>query len=189
MKIENTYDYLKYRAVTLSNERSELQSKLENNQIYIDEINKKIKEIKSTVNEGFEMFSPKAAEEKSFNKQEVKELQMRLIIIADENNELKKELKKIEEELRIVSDLISSCDDKDCEENQATDICSVKTNGDNNKSSKENGATSKQIDKNYPEDNLEEIADKLSFCKDIVESDPRRVKIEIAKILNESEKD
>lgn len=107
MKIKNTNDYLKYRANILSSEHAELQKSLDDNLIYIEEINKKIIEIKSTVDEGFEMFSPKAAEEKNFNRQEVKELQMRLILIADENKELKEGIRKIEEELRVINELVN----------------------------------------------------------------------------------
>lgn len=108
MKIENTYDYLKYRAIVLSNKRSELSQQYNNNKMNISEIRKKIDEIKSVVDEGFEMFSPKAAEEKSFNKQEVKELQMRLLLIIDDNKELNNKITMIEDELKIIHKLLDN---------------------------------------------------------------------------------
>lgn len=159
MKIENAKDYLKYRAIVLSNEHSGLSKEYENNKLHIIEIRKKIDEIKNVVDEGFEMFSPKAAQEKSFNKQEVKELQMRLILLVDDNKELQNKIELISNELNIINQLLVDCNDSDKISNSS---CNDK--GDFNIS--------------------DEICKKLKFCAEISESDPRRVKNELLNLLN-----
>lgn len=171
MKIKNTNDYLKYRAIILSKEHSELKNSYDNNQIHADEINKKINEIKSTVDEGFEMFSPKAAEELNFNKQEVKELQIRLVLLVDENKELQESIKKIEEELRIINKLINDSFENESKKNQCFD-------------DKEENTVGEMIDKDAIKNNFNNIIDKISFCSDIVEMDPRRVKIEMMNLID-----
>lgn len=108
MKINNTNDYLKYRTIILSNDYSEISKQLDRNKLLMNEINNKISEIKSTVDEAFGMFSPIAAEENNFNKQEVKELQMRLYLLAEENKELKAKIKNINEELNVINQLVSN---------------------------------------------------------------------------------
>lgn len=108
MKIENTNDYLKYRTIILSNDYSEISKQLDNNKLLISEINNKINEIKSTVDEAFEMFSPIAAEENNFNKQEVKNLQTKLYLLVDENKELSNKIKMINDELNVINSLISN---------------------------------------------------------------------------------
>lgn len=107
MKISNTNDYLKYRIIILSNDYSDISKQLDNNKLLMNEINNKITEIKSTVDEAFEMFSPIAAEENNFNKQAVKELQMRLYLLAEENKELNNKIKIINDELNVLNNLIS----------------------------------------------------------------------------------
>lgn len=112
MKINNTNDYLKYRTIILSNDYSELSKQLDSNKLLMNEINNKISEIKSTVDEAFGMFSPIAAEENSFNKQEVKELQMRLYLLADENKEIKNKIEKINEELKVINQLVTGMENE-----------------------------------------------------------------------------
>lgn len=170
MKIENTYDYLKYRAIVLSNKRSELSQQYNNNKMNISEIRKKIDEIKSVVDEGFEMFSPKAAEEKSFNKQEVKELQMRLLLIIDDNKELNNKITMIEDELKIIHKLLDNKTNCDC--------------GNINIYANKKYANKEKYD--IVDNNLKS---KLKFLADIAELDARRVKIELDNLIKENSND
>lgn len=121
MKIENTNDYLKYRTIILSNDYSEISKQLDNNKLLISEINNKINEIKSTVDEAFEMFSPIAAEENNFNKQEVKNLQTKLYLLVDENKELSNKIKMINDELNVINSLISNLEKNSKDEKELDD--------------------------------------------------------------------
>ncbi|MBE5957607.1 MAG: hypothetical protein E7254_01930 [Lachnospiraceae bacterium] len=103
MKINDVYDYIDYRLLVLNNELLDLKNEFKSNAISIKEIKSKINEIKTVADEGFFMFSPIAAEEDVVNKQEIKELQMKLIVFSDSNNELKTKIDNIQKEIRIIS--------------------------------------------------------------------------------------
>lgn len=179
MKIENAYDYLKYRAIVLSNKHSELLQEYENNKIHIIEIRKKIDEIKSVVDEGFEMFSPKAAEEKSFNKQEVKELQMRLLLLVDDNKELNNEITVVDDELKVIHKLLSDMDNNIKNDNS---IANPQTN---NKNVKSDNFENKEKEYILADD----LCGKLKMLADIAELDPRRVKVELNNLIDKKSYD
>ena len=103
MKINDVFDYVDYRLLLLNNELLDLKQQYKTNVISIKEINSKINEIKTVDDEGFFMFSPIAAEEDVFNKQEIKDLQMKLIVLSDSNNEIKKNIENIQKEILIIS--------------------------------------------------------------------------------------
>lgn len=159
MKIANTNDYLKYRSIVLSNEYTNLMQEHENNKILMSEVRKKIDEIKNVVDEGFEMFSPKGAQEKVFNKQEVKELQIRLLLLVDDNKELDNRISLISDELKIINMLLGN----DSDINVKSMVAANASMG---------------------VDLQDDIIDKLKLCSDIVEFDPRRVKSEIKNIID-----
>lgn len=179
MKIENTSDYLKYRVIILSNKHSELSQEYENNKIHITEIRKKIDEIKSVVDEGFEMFSPKAAEEKSFNKQEVKELQMRLLLLIDDNKELNNEITVVEDELKIIHKILSDMD------NSMDNDKSIANSQTNNKNVKNDNFENQEKEYIVADD----LCGKLKMLADIAELDPRRVKVELNNLINKKSYD
>jgi hypothetical protein len=103
MKINGVFDYIDYRLLILNNELLDLKQQYKSNTISIKEINSKIKEIKTVEDEGFFMFSPIAAEEDVFNKQEIKDLQVKLVVLSDNNNEIKKQIDDIQKEILIIS--------------------------------------------------------------------------------------
>lgn len=153
MNIENTKDYLKYRIIVLENELSQLTQSLDEKKFNMSEIRNKIEEIKNVVDEGFEMFSPKAAEQKNFNKQEVKDLQMRLLILVEDSKDLENKITLINNELSIIKELADKKEE----------------NIDGN---------------NTGFINSDDLYNKLKLCADIALNDPRRVKIELEKIIN-----
>ena len=108
MKINSVYDYIDYRLLVLNNELLDLKHQFKANSISMKEINYKIKEIRTVADEGFFMFSPIAAEEDVFNKQEIKDLQMKLIVLSDNNNEIKSKIDVIQKEIKIISSLRSN---------------------------------------------------------------------------------
>ncbi|MCR5836517.1 MAG: hypothetical protein K6G88_08415 [Lachnospiraceae bacterium] len=103
MKINDVFDYIDYRLLILNNELLDLKHQYKSNTISIKEINSKIKEIKTVEDEGFFMFSPIAAEEDVFNKQEIKDLQVKLVVLSDNNNEIKSKIDVIQKEILILS--------------------------------------------------------------------------------------
>ena len=111
MKINTKEDYLEYRIRVLSSELSENMRQYEHNQIQIDELNNKIGELQSEVDEGFKMFSPIAATDMNFNQQEVKNLKMKIYLFADENNEINQKIDSIKKELKVLKILYERKDE------------------------------------------------------------------------------
>lgn len=105
MKITNNDEYIEYRIRVVSQELSECTYSYERNQIQIVELNKKIAELQTTVDEGFEMFSPIAGGERNFNNQEIKNLQLKMYLFASENEELQKKMNDIKDEIKVLKKL------------------------------------------------------------------------------------
>ena len=99
---------------------SDFVNSYERNQIQIVQLNKKISELQTTFDEGFEMFSPIAGGERNFNNQEIKNLQMKMYLYADENKELQQKINLIKEEMKILKKIYrkSKADKKNTDDNK-----------------------------------------------------------------------
>lgn len=108
MEIKNTKEYLEYRMQILKKEHEELIKQIDELKIQIRGIRERVSNIINNVDEAFEMFSPIAAQEKSFNEQEVKELQMRLFLYKDEKESLESKDDEIIDEMHLIKKLLES---------------------------------------------------------------------------------
>ncbi len=119
----------------------------------IVESKNKIEEIDSMIDEASEMFSVKAREDSGFKNQEINELEVHISAYLTENESIEKKIKELKEELSIIEQCIEKSTDVSRETLQV------------NVDSKSN------------------LVDKLKFCRDILDIDVMRARIELEELI------
>ncbi|MCI9564971.1 MAG: hypothetical protein HFG30_03050 [Eubacterium sp.] len=146
-------EYLTKRKEILIYRLKENQDKLDHNLIAIVESKNKIEEIDSMIDEASEMFSVKAREDSGFKNQEINELEVHISAYLTENESIEKKIKELKEELSIIEQCIEKSTDVSRETLQV------------NVDSKSN------------------LVDKLKFCRDILDIDVMRARIELEELI------
>ena len=146
-------EYLTKRKEILIYRLKENQDKLDHNLIAIVESKNKIEEIDSMIDEASEMFSVKAREDSGFKNQEINELEVHISAYLTENESIEKKIKELKEELSIIEQCIEKSTDVSRETLQV------------NVDSKRN------------------LVDKLKFCRDILDIDVMRARIELEELI------
>ena len=121
--------------------------------IAIVEAKNKIEQIDSMIDEASEMFSVKAREDSGFKNQEINELEVHISAYLTENESIEKKIKELEEELLIIEQCIENST------NVSRETLKTKVNNKN------------------------DLIDKLQFCRDIIEIDVMRAKIELEELI------
>lgn len=170
--MDKTKAYLVKKSNELSNERSEIASAYNQNQIIISETDKKISEMKTVSDEAMEMFSPKFREDSSFNKHEVKELELKIVALSQQNEELLGKVKMLENEIK----LINLCID---EVELYGDLSNIKETNkiDAKKQSEDENDVSRETI------NAEQHNQKLKQIKELVFENPYQAVTEITKLI------
>ncbi|MCI9617399.1 MAG: hypothetical protein HFG31_05285 [Eubacterium sp.] len=146
-------EYLTKRKEILIYRLKENQDKLDHNLIAIVESKNKIEQIDSMIDEASEMFSVKAREDSGFKNQEINELEVHISAYLTENESIEKKIKELKEELSIIEQCIEKSTDVSRETLQV------------NVDSKIN------------------LVDKLKFCRDILDIDVMRARIELEELI------
>ncbi|MCI8957098.1 MAG: hypothetical protein HFG29_08955 [Eubacterium sp.] len=146
-------EYLTKRKEILLYRLKENQDKLDHNMIAIVEAKNKIEQIDSMIDEASEMFSVKAREDSGFKNQEINELEVHISAYLTENESIEKKIKELEEELLIIEQCIENST------NVSRETLKTKVNNKN------------------------DLIDKLQFCRDIIEIDVMRAKIELEELI------
>ena len=146
-------EYLTKRKEILLYRLKENQDKLDYNMIAIVEAKNKIEQIDSMIDEASEMFSVKAREDSGFKNQEINELEVHISAYLTENESIEKKIKELEEELLIIEQCIENST------NVSRETLKTKVNNKN------------------------DLIDKLQFCRDIIEIDVMRAKIELEELI------
>lgn len=105
--MKKTREYLENRIKALTEERNGYAVSYNKNQIVIVETDKAIRKIENSSDEAMEIFSPKARENNSFNKQEVRELETKIVTISQVNLDLHNKIKKIDSEISQINECLS----------------------------------------------------------------------------------
>ena len=146
-------EYLTKRKEILIYRLKKNQDKLDHNLIAIVESKNKIEEIDSMIDEASEMFSVKAREDSGFKNQEINELEVHISAYLTENESIEKKIKELKEELSIIEQCIEKSTDVSRETLQ------VNVDSESN------------------------LVDKLKFCRDIVDVDVMRARIELEELI------
>ena len=146
-------EYLTKRKEILIKKKKKNQDKLDHNLIAIVESKNKIEEIDSMIDEASEMFSVKAREDSGFKNQEINELEVHISAYLTENESIEKKIKELKEELSIIEQCIEKSTDVSRETLQ------VNVDSESN------------------------LVDKLKFCRDILDVDVMRARIELEELI------
>ncbi len=146
-------EYLTKRKEILIYRLKKNQDKLDHNLIAIVESKNKIEEIDSMIDEASEMFSVKAREDSGFKNQEINELEVHISAYLTENESIEKKIKELKEELSIIEQCIEKSTDVSRETLQ------VNVDSESN------------------------LVDKLKFCRDILDVDVMRARIELEELI------
>lgn len=146
-------EYLTKRKEILIYRLKKNQDKLDHNLIAIVESKNKIEEIDSMIDEASEMFSVKAREDSGFKNQEINELEVHISAYLTENESIEKKIKELKEELSIIEQCIEKSTDVSRETLQ------VNVDSESN------------------------LVDKLKFCRDILDIDVMRARIELEELI------
>lgn len=146
-------EYLTKRKEILIYRLKKNQDKLDRNLIAIVESKNKIEEIDSMIDEASEMFSVKAREDSGFKNQEINELEVHISAYLTENESIEKKIKELKEELSIIEQCIEKSTDVSRETLQ------VNVDSESN------------------------LVDKLKFCRDILDIDVMRARIELEELI------
>ncbi len=146
-------EYLTKRKNTLSYRLKKNQDKLDHNMIAIVESKNKIDQIDSMIDEASEMFSVKAREDSGFKNQEINELEVHISAYLTENESIEKKIKELKEEILIIEQCIEESI------NVSRETLQTETNDSNG------------------------VFEKLRFCRDIIEIDVMRAKIELEEVI------
>ena len=121
--------------------------------IAIVESKNKIDQIDSMIDEASEMFSVKAREDSGFKNQEINELEVHISAYLTENESIEKKIKELKEEILIIEQCIEESI------NVSRETLQTETNDSNG------------------------VFEKLRFCRDIIEIDVMRAKIELEEVI------
>lgn len=146
-------EYLTKRKNTLLYRLKKNQDKLDHNMIAIVESKNKIDQIDSMIDEASEMFSVKAREDSGFKNQEINELEVHISAYLTENESIEKKIKELKEEILIIEQCIEESI------NVSRETLQTETNDSNG------------------------VFEKLRFCRDILEIDVMRAKIELEEVI------
>lgn len=121
--------------------------------IAIVESKNKIDQIDSMIDEASEMFSVKAREDSGFKNQEINELEVHISAYLTENESIEKKIKELKEEILIIEQCIEESI------NVSRETLQTEINDRNG------------------------VFERLRFCRDILEIDVMRAKIELEEVI------
>lgn len=169
-------EYLNKRKVKVQELLDYNQARYDHNQIAIEKNKKQINELLNEVDEATNIFSVVAREDNGFKSKEIQEIEEKLAVYNEDNEELKAIIDEAKEEITCINQCLDSFKEKDSYEstNESPSIIEEDVKIYNMKK-EEN--TSNVINK--------DIIDKIKLCKNLVNLDPQRTIIELDNILDQ----
>lgn len=189
--MDKTKVYLVKKINELHTERNKKASAYKQNQIIIAETDKAIKKIEKVSDVAMEMFSPKVRETNSFNKQEIADLEMKIVTISQQNKDLHYEITRLEKEIKLVNDCIGEIDnyEKKVQINNSINEKMIRSiaeeTGDMKESDNKEETSRMTQDVSRETFDYKRTKDKLMQIKGLIYTDQQRAVVEIKKVIDD----